>query len=178
MNRKPIKTQDVVVMYEDQHLSLRAIGAIVGLSGAGVRRRLNKAGVNTAKGRRIPTDCAFCGKDLALRRCEIKRSRKHYCHRDCYFADIENAGGFKPWRHGMRLARAVVSQHYRIPPDAVVHHVDGNNRNNNLDNLSVYASNSDHLSAHRGGKALPIWEGKKADITYHLSLALRQLSAY
>lgn len=160
MNRKNVETLHLVGMYEDQHLSLRAIGLIVGLSAVGVGKRLKKAGVDTSKGRRIAAVCAFCGADLDLMRCEIKRSRQHYCDKECYFADIENAGGHKPWRQGMRLARAVVSQHFKLLPGHVVHHKDGDNRNNDRVNLAVFINNAEHVSFHRGGDTKPIWDGK------------------
>ena len=42
----------------------------------------------------------------------------------------------------------------------VVHHKDGNDRNNDRSNLAVYASQSDHLKAHHGKTPVtPVWDG-------------------
>jgi hypothetical protein len=157
--RKQVATQDVVAMYTVQHLSLRQIGQIVGMSAVGVQKRLNTAGVDTSKARRISRLCAFCGVELALMRCQVKRSNKSYCSTDCYVESMRN-DNYIPWRHGGRLARVLVSQHFRLPAGAVVHHKDGNQRNNNLDNLAVYASQADHTAMHRGKLNVPVlWDG-------------------
>jgi len=58
---------------------------------------------------------------------------------------------------GIRLARAVVAQHYPLTREQVVHHVDGNQRNNDLVNLEVYASQADHMAVHHGQAVEPVW---------------------
>jgi hypothetical protein len=47
-------------------------------------------------------------------------------------------------------------------PDEVVHHKDGDNSNNSLDNLELFATNAEHLHCELAGKC-PQWsdEGKR-----------------
>lgn len=156
MPKKVVRTQDIVVMYTKHLLTLRQIATITGMSHAGISKRLKQAGVLNSL---VTCNCDFCGKETTKDRSRYKQSKTHFCSPDCYAASIENPG-YKPWRHGQRLARAVVSQHITLSKENVVHHIDGNNRNNNLSNLMVFSNQSDHLKFHRGGDATPIWDGR------------------
>lgn len=44
---------------------------------------------------------------------------------------------------------------------SVVHHVDGNDFNNDIRNLEIYATQGDHLRKHRGFDVKPVWSGKQ-----------------
>lgn len=161
MNRKPVETQHLVAMYTNQHLTLRQIGATVGMSAPGVRKRLLKAGVSKLDGTWVASVCELCGKDFKKLRSKWRLTKGSYCTNECYYASRENPG-YKPWRQGQRIARAIVSQYIKLEPEWVVDHRDGDNRNNNRDNLRVYASQSDHLKMHHGGNVAPVWDGRTA----------------
>ena len=159
MNKKRVETQHIVVLYTKQHFTLRQISKLVGMSPGGVRKRLLAAGVTARDGEWIKTACGFCGSPLECHRSRVQNRYDSYCNRECYYASRENPG-YKPWRHGSRLARAIVAQYFKLEPEYVVDHIDGNERNNNLDNLRVYASQSDHLMMHHGkGKVAALWTG-------------------
>jgi len=157
---KHVKTQDVVAWYTKDHLTLRQIARLTGMTHTGIHKRLRAAGVSAQDGEWVKTDCSFCGTPIRKRRKQWHRNNKNYCNQPCYIASLENPG-YKPWRQGCRLARALVSQYFRLDPGMVVHHQDGDDRNNDLSNLRVYASQVDHTSIHRGGKTEPIWDGSK-----------------
>lgn len=108
---------------------------------------------------------ASCGKPVPHLKIPSKvRGRRRFCCREHYWQFLrERGGGYRPWRQGQRSARKAVSQHFNLAPRNVVHHKDGNNRNNSLSNLAVFSSQSDHLSFHRGGPVQPIWDGGNAD---------------
>ena len=159
MNRKPVKTQDIVVMFTRDHLTLRQIAAKVGMTHAGVWKRLRAAGIEREAGTWVRVSCSFCGNPTRKHRASWRKTEKHYCREACYYADLESSG-YKPWRQGQRLARAIVSQYFSIPEGAVVHHKDGDNRNNDRANLAVYAGNGDHVRAHRTTKPVVVlWDG-------------------
>lgn len=153
-----IKTEDLIHMYTVQHLSTCEIQKLVGMSRTGIMKRLKQAGITADKGEWVNEICAFCGTEYRIMRCLWKKSKQHYCKKECYYASRENEG-YKPWRQGQRLARAIVAQYIHLSPDHVVHHKDGNNRNNNIDNLIAYASQSDHLKAHHGNHVQVVWDG-------------------
>ena len=159
MRYKHVKTQDIVSWYVRDHLTMEQIGKIVGMTRMSVWKRLRSVGVTAEQGEWVHTVCAFCGSALRKRRRQWRTSEKHYCNRECYHAALENPG-YKPWRQGQRLARAIVSQYFHIPEGAIVHHKDGDDRNNNCSNLLVLASNGDHVRLHRTSKQVEIlWDG-------------------
>ena len=159
MNKKPVETQHVVALYTQDHLTLREIAGKVGMTHAGVWKRLRAAGIEREAGTWVKGLCSFCGERTRHQRSVWRRGEKHYCRAACYYADLESHG-YKPWRHGQRLARAIVSQYFQIPEGAIVHHKDGDNRNNDKANLAVYAGNGDHVRVHRTGKpVVALWDG-------------------
>jgi len=155
-----IKTQDIVVMYTIQHLSSCEIQRLTGMSKTGIMKRLKSVGVKTKDGEWVNAICAYCGREYQVVRSRWKKSQKHYCKPECYYASLENPG-YKPWREGQRIARAIIAQYFNLQDNHVIHHKDGDNRNNNLDNLQVFASQSDHLKVthHNNGNIKPIWDG-------------------
>jgi hypothetical protein len=156
--RKKIETDILTVWYTQAHLTLRQIATLAGMSHVGVAKRLRSAGITAHDGVWVKLACNYCGKEFERPRCQAKRERS-YCCEDHYFADLENPG-YKPWRQGQRLARAIVSQYTRLDPDEIVHHEDGNCKNNDRKNLRVFANQSDHLKYHRSkDKPSPVWDG-------------------
>ena len=106
-------------------------------------------GIETVGRGATTVECAFCGREFSRFRTRASKTMADYCNTECYHASRENPN-YVPWRHGQRLARAIVAQHIRLTYDMVIHHVDGNNRNNDLSNLVVFASQSDHIKYHHG----------------------------
>ena len=160
MRQNKLKTQDVVAMYVEKHLTMRQIGKLVGMTATAVMKRLRSAGVIATDGTRIKASCAFCGADVERRRSEVRGKIEVFCDTNCYAAKRENPG-YKPWRNGQRIARAIVAQHFQLESEHVVDHIGGDNRNNNLYNLRVYANQSDHMRMHhRKSIVEPLWDGR------------------
>lgn len=104
--------------------------------------------------------CAQCDAEIRRHRLTISQSRYSYCRLKCYYTHRMNPN-YVPWRQGQRIARRVLRDAGVILPfQCVVHHHDGNNRNNALINLAVFASQSDHLRYHHTGRPLPVWDGR------------------
>ena len=160
MRKKRVETQDVVVSYAKLHMSMAQIAALRGVTRQAVWKRIKAAGV-PIRSARIQIDCAFCGSQFEIWRHRLKCGQKHYCSVNCYYASRENPG-YRPWRQGCRLARAIVGQYFKLEPGMIVHHKDGNNRNNDRANLAVYASHSAHLRNHHGKLETPLWDGGRS----------------
>lgn len=162
IGKKEIKTQDIVAWFTRDHLTLRQIGKLTGMSAAAVHKRLRIAGIDREQGTWVNVACDMCGKPFRKRRAPWRRSKEHFCGHACLATSLENPG-YKPWRQGQRLARAIVSQYHKLEPGEIVHHKDGDNRNYDKSNLAVYASHSDHLKAHHGKTHVnPVWDGATA----------------
>jgi hypothetical protein len=157
--RKSAKTQDIVVMYTERHLTVRQIGELVGLSGAGVSKRLKYAGVTSHDGEWVKVECSYCGREHERRRGSWRKVSRSYCSKQCYYYSRENPD-YKPWRQGQSMARQIVARLFPLQAQHVVHHKDGDNTNNDLPNLAVYASQSDHMTYHHGIHAVTtLWDG-------------------
>ena len=157
--RMSVPTIQLVRMYTEEHKTLDQIGFKVGLTGAAIAKRLKTAGITRQMGEWLTRECGFCGNRIRINRARARCSERNYCNESCHYAALENPG-YKPWRQGQRLARAIVSQYFSIPEGAVVHHKDGDDRNNDKANLAVYAGNGDHVRAHRTSKPVAVlWDG-------------------
>jgi hypothetical protein len=161
---KRVDTQDIVLMYTVQHLTSEEIGKIIGMSRTAICKRLKKWGIDSKMGTWVRVVCSFCGCDWIVQRStwrNWKPDEHHYCRSACYYAARENSS-YHPWRHGQRLARAIVAQYFDLQSDQIVHHEDGDNHNNDRANLKVFANQSDHMRYHHGkNKADAIWDGSK-----------------
>ena len=138
-------TAEVVTLYTVAHQTMQQIANRYGVTRQAVLHHLRKAGVKAERGTRVQVNCAYCGSGLNLVRCKWRRSKRHFCNEHCYYASRENPA-YNEWRTGQQQARA--------------HHKDGDNSNNALTNLAVFASQSDHMKHHHGiSKVTPLWDG-------------------
>lgn len=163
-----VSTQDLVVLVNQQKLPLVEVEAKTGMCRQNIFKRLKRAGLlipRRAKGG-APTKvvkflCGFCGAPVQRYRKRAMQvdQMKAYCNVECYAASLTQHP-YEAWRQGCRLARVVVSQHFLLQPDHIVHHKDGDNRNNDLYNLMVFACNADHVAHHRGRKVLALFDGQ------------------
>lgn len=133
------------------------------VTGAAITQLLSRASVRSRINR--PThlqilECSHCKKEFTRTSNRSYAARYVYCTPDCYFAHRVNPD-YLPWRHGQRIARcALRDAGIDLPYHCVVHHHDGNNRNNVLFNLAVFESQSDHMKYHHTGRPLPVWDGR------------------
>jgi hypothetical protein len=142
-----------------------SIAQDAGVSRVSIWKRLRDAGV--PRGRRaghVPTTCVQCGRVVTRARWKAMASIQTFCSGPCYWKWMKTHGPeYVRWRQGQRRARVVVASYVVIPPCGTVHHHDGNNRNNAVDNLALFSSSAEHMSFHRGGNGTPIWDGR--DVT-------------
>lgn len=153
-------TRRIITWYTVDHLTLAEIGRLIGMSKTAVMKRLHKAGITREHGTWATKPCAWCSVEVRRHRRNLS-AEQWYCTVEHYYASRENPD-FQEWRHGGRLARAIVAQHYPIARGHVVHHKDGNQRNNDRSNLMVFASQADHLAYHHGRTIAPLWDGSQS----------------
>jgi len=57
--------------------------------------------------------------------------------------------------HRLKVAKEIGRS---LKSEEVVHHIDHDPQNNNIENLMLFESNQDHTNYHRHGKPAPIWQ--------------------
>lgn len=152
--------QEMVRLYTEEHLTYRQIGKRFGVSHTWIGQQIRGAGISREQGTWVEYACDHCGERVRKVRSQARGRQWHFCRAECYWAFLEAKGRYNPWRQGQRIARAVVAKYVELQEDWVVHHWDGDNRNNAVQNLGVFASQADHMRHHRGGKVDPVWDGR------------------
>jgi phosphopantothenoylcysteine synthetase/decarboxylase len=70
----------------------------------------------------------------------------------------KNKNGYLCYKHNRKLVHRCVMEDYlakrgeKLYPEEVVHHIDGNILNNDIDNLEVFANQSEHYKYHRNNQ--------------------------
>jgi endogenous inhibitor of DNA gyrase (YacG/DUF329 family) len=159
MQRRPVTTEHLIYLRTEKRLSAHAIGLFFGMTRQGVLLRLKRAGIKPSSHEKVTVNCSYCEKPLTRHRCKVRKNMRNFCSMNCYALGIANPR-FVEWRQGTRIARAAVSKYFDLKPEYRVHHKDGNERNNSLENLAVFATQADHIAYHRGRKVEPIWNGE------------------
>jgi len=155
-----IDTKELIKLYTIDHLTLKEISAKVGISNQAVSKRLNKAGVTGKDGIYYTLICKHCGKEYKRYRSLVRLGVKQYCSKKCYWLSSKN-DNYVNWRNGCIIAREVVSEHFPLHRKHIVHHVDADDRNNDIVNLQVFRNRSEFMSFKQRGEAKPIWIGSE-----------------
>ncbi len=139
--------------------SLQMIADVYGVSRAGVKKFLNRHGVDTRK-RKFEVICNQCNEAFLKQRCQIRANRFNYCTSVCYIESMRNPE-YNPNRQGQVVARRLVKSLFPLDPENIVHHKDGDTANNDPANQMVFRNHSEHMRWHRGDRSLvkPLWDG-------------------
>ncbi len=137
---------------------------------------LKRAGIDTRKKvmGSYQTSCTYCGKLHRRTRANVRKFKHHFCSAECYneWLDMGRKPGNKyiEYAHGRTEARKIVSCYIELLPEYIVHHEDRNQRNNEVRNLKVFASQGDHTKYHRGFRVPIIWDGSRVRNFKHLHI--------
>jgi hypothetical protein len=163
----PRQYNEIIDKFTNRLIPMITLANEYGLTRQGVWKILARAGVNTSKSlgnTRLEVSCTTCGKIFIKNKAHVRNNKNLFCSRECYTAYLEAGNGVGPYiknRHGQRIARTIVSEHFELKQGHVVHHKDRNCLNNLIENLMVFATQGDHIRFHRLGPDYvhPIWEG-------------------
>ena len=161
-NPKRIDPDRARLLWEDKLYSLQMIGNELGFSRVGIQKCLNRNGIDTSKQATWQTiKCRHCGKEIKRRRARVRNSEKQFCNEECYYNYLHNPG-FYQWRHGTRIARKVLSNVFKVEQGNITHHIDGDQRNNDISNLMVFETAHDHHKWHRldNPGVMPLFDGR------------------
>ena len=149
-------TQDIIARYESLE-PMVDIAKRYKVTRCRIYQILKAHGVDTTK-KKCQLTCPSCGETFFRTKAKVRNNKTvNYCSVECYTAGLEaNRIGILS-RQGQRVGRREVAKHFDLQEGNVVHHVDGNNLNNHITNLVVFATQSDHLRYHRSASTTPIW---------------------
>lgn len=143
------------------HLSLRMIAQVFGVSAPAVKKYLNKHGIDTSKrGATYPQRCAGCGQVFFVQRKQYREQTRRYCRRKCYYDSM--AGTTITVVSSPDPCLRIVGVFCCMKPEYVPYHEDGDPDNNRVDNLKVFANSGDYLRYHRlpkNERPAPVWDG-------------------
>ena len=121
----------------------------------------------------VTVKCEECGKTVTMPPSQYRRSKHHFCSRQCHMRQMNRE--LNPTRmtegvkekcrqaqlgrgegltyekcHGRHTHRVVAEQMLGRPlrKGEVVHHIDGNKRNNDPSSLMVFKSQAQHVKYH------------------------------
>ena len=132
-----------------------------GVTSGAIINTLRKHGVNTTK-RKLPVKCKCCDKKILRTKGAIRKTKHLFCDMVCYKAWLEVGNGkgkYKRSAFGARVARLKVSKLFDLKEGHIIHHLDRDCLNNEVNNLAVFAGQGDHVRHHRGFDVTPLWEG-------------------
>lgn len=105
----------------------------------------------------IENKCEFCGKIYIIRG---SIGSKRFCSKECRYKKSRKIGNKYIDKSGyvkIKTENGYVSEHRlvmsnylnrELEPNEHIHHKDGNKTNNNLENLELFKSNSEHIVHH------------------------------
>ena len=122
----------------------------------------------------VETVCAGCGKRIMVYPCQLRRSKENFCSRSCHMAKLNaelnptrmtedvrsklslihrGSGEGRTYEktNGRHVHRQVVEQMLgrKLLPGEVVHHINGDKRDNRPENLQVFESQAEHARWHK-----------------------------
>jgi hypothetical protein len=152
---------EIVTLFTDHLHSCNQISQKFQFSRTAIKKFLNNAGYDTskAKARNVTMSCKNCNKIFKKPTSIVKRHKPTFCSMKCYYEYIKD-GEYKPWRHGQRIARAImeptITLIYGPNQQFVCHHKDGDDSNNHPNNILAFPNQSSHLAYHRNHKIVSI----------------------
>jgi hypothetical protein len=159
----PTRPARVIHAYTVQHLTCQEIGTLEGITRGAIAKILKTHGISSAQGERVTVKCGTCNKEFEVLRKRWRRTNMLFCSTACYYAKRANPA-YVQNRNGQRNARkAVMAAGWPLLKGQVVHHHDGNNKNNAVENLAVFESQREHMRFHHYGDAAPVWDGRQAE---------------
>ena len=164
MHLTPKQEVDIIAAFTIELIPAVEIAKQHSMTRQGVYKVLKRNQVDVSASGKVIVSCLCCRVEMKRFRCQVRKSKRLFCSIECYYAYLEAAQGKGPYiqnRHGQRIARELVSEHFSLMPSHIVHHEDRNCLNNQLDNLTVFANQGDHTRHHRGHESEPIWTGSE-----------------
>lgn len=136
-------------MYCVDHMTTKQIGELIGTTARYVQILLKQYDIKTSDGELVWVECSWCDKKFAVNRAKWKKQQLFYCSKPHYYEhkkqcalSVKDDNRQKYQQIARKIMKAKTGQ--------VVHHIDGNVRNNDKSNLMIFENQSEHIKFHHG----------------------------
>ena len=95
-------------------------------------------------------ECDNCKRIFERFKCRTKKYKRNLCSRKCHRKFIEKSVKNQPaFKNGVASYRKIIEEHFnkKLKPNEIIHHVDGNRINNDIENLKI-TTRSEHPNLH------------------------------
>ena len=136
-------------LYLVEHLTMQQIGDRLGCTRSNIHHKIRRFKIDGSTAGRFNIKCDKCGKLYSITRKRFKLTVKHFCSMSCY-ADYMHNPEYIQYRNGQTKGRSVMAKSLgrSLRDGETVHHEDGNNMNNDISNLRLFNSPSEHIAYH------------------------------
>jgi hypothetical protein len=148
---------EVIRLYTEELIPMVEIAKRYCVSRQAIYKLIRRAGIDILAASKINTVCRHCGCPVTKARCQFRNTNSVFCSRQCYYSWLRSGNAYIEDRTGSRQSRKIVAAVFNLQPGNIVHHIDGNQANNNLDNLIVFKNQGDHVRHHRGITVPILW---------------------
>lgn len=148
---------EVIRLYVEELIPMARLAKQYCISRQAIHKLIRKAGVNILAASKITTVCKQCNRPVTKVRCQFRNTNSIFCSRQCYYEWLRSGNQYIEDRPGSRQSRKIVAAVFDLQSGNIVHHIDGNQANNSLDNLLVFKNQGDHVRHHRGITVPILW---------------------
>lgn len=166
--KRALLTDDEVCSKYKHGEKIKSLQHEAGISRTAIYDILKRGGVDKTRREVLVLTCKFCDEVYNKPKSHIKGKNAGYCSVQCFHADRSISGEYSksggcisrvnqslrdvaPCTDrvlGRLAAKALLSAGIVLNTGEVVHHIDGDRRNFNIDNLRVFKNQSEHMKFH------------------------------
>lgn len=138
-----------VILYTNKHQRIDMLAQYLGVTRQAVWHRAKRLGLNTTTRKTEHLTCLHCSEVFEH---WPSQGDGKYCSKRCYFEHTSLHGVMS--RTGQRQARSITG----AKDGEVVHHINGDETDNNQNNLMVFPNHAAHNAFHKSGAAKELIE--------------------
>jgi hypothetical protein len=166
INMPPFRAnkEELLKMYHE-NTDIKVIATHFGISRTAVYDYLKKANISPNRRSVETVNCKFCGEQFTRIGSQLKKKHGGYCSPQCFAASRSICGEYSKnggvlsrvsetanikysRKQGMLARKAIEESGIQLSPGQVIHHIDGVKSNNDISNLMIFDSQSEHMKYH------------------------------
>jgi len=164
MIRSKLTDEEIISLYKNG-VSIKDISQLTQITRPAIYNTLKRNKIEVDRRKVLQLNCLFCNEEFTRQRSLNKNEHSGYCSIQCFHAHRSTSGIYSKrgselvslheknskikHRELGRISLKVIKEAGIIlETGQVIHHIDGNRNNNNLENLQIFNSHSEHMNFH------------------------------